>query len=99
MARTATVLIVDDDPSIRQTMEAIVRAAGMNPVTAASGEDCLQVLRRTQVDVMLLDVQLPGIGGLDVLRQVRDGHPDVGVIMVSVVKEIPVAVEAIKLGA
>ncbi len=99
MARTATVLIVDDDPSIRQTMEAIVRAAGMNPVTAASGEDCLRVVQRTQVDVMLLDVQLPGMGGLDVLRQVRDGHPDVGVIMVSVVKEIPIAVEAIKLGA
>jgi DNA-binding NtrC family response regulator len=80
-------------------MEAIVRAAGMNPLTAASGEEGLQVLRRSSVDVILLDVQLPGMGGLDVLRQVRETRPDVGVIMVSVVKEIPIAVEAIKLGA
>ncbi len=99
MSRHPTVLVVDDDPSIRQTMEAIVRSAGMNPLTAASGEEGLQVLRRHSVDVILLDVQLPGMGGLDVLRQVRETNPDVGVIMVSVVKEIPIAVEAIKLGA
>ncbi|HEY7724454.1 MAG TPA: sigma-54 dependent transcriptional regulator [Anaeromyxobacteraceae bacterium] len=97
--RTATVLVVDDDPSIRQTMEAIVRSAGMNPVTATSGEEGLLALRRAPVDVMLLDVQLPGISGLEVLRQVREGHADVGVIVLSVVKEIPVAVEAIRLGA
>jgi DNA-binding NtrC family response regulator len=99
MLRTATVLIVDDDPSIRQTMEAIVRAAGMSPITASTGEEALQVVRRSAVDIVLLDVQLPGISGLDVMRQVREGHPDVGVLMVSVVKEIPIAVEAIKLGA
>jgi DNA-binding NtrC family response regulator len=99
MSRTATVLVVDDDPSIRQTMEAIVRAAGMIPLTAPSGEDALVLLRKSPVDVMLLDVQLPGMSGLDVLRIIREGHPDIGVIMVSVVKEIPVAVEAIKLGA
>jgi len=99
MPRTPTVLVVDDDPSIRQTMETIVRTAGMNPLTAASGEEALQLLRRSTVDVMLLDVQLPGMSGLELLRQLRDGHPDVGVIMVSVVKEIPIAVEAIKLGA
>ncbi len=95
----ATVLVVDDDPSIRQTMEAIVRSAGMNPLTAQTGEEALQVVRRAPVDIMLLDVQLPGMSGLDVLRVVREGHPDVGVIVVSVVKEIPIAVEAIKLGA
>jgi len=99
MPRTPTVLVVDDDPSIRQTMETIVRTAGMNPLTASSGEEALLVLRRSTVDVMLLDVQLPGMSGLELLRQLRDGHPDVGVIMVSVVKEIPIAVEAIKLGA
>jgi len=99
MPRTPTVLVVDDDPSIRQTMETIVRTAGMNPLTASSGEEALQLLRRSTVDVMLLDVQLPGMSGLELLRQLRDGNPDVGVIMVSVVKEIPIAVEAIKLGA
>jgi DNA-binding NtrC family response regulator len=99
MARNANVLIVDDDPTLRQTMEAIVRSAGMNSVTAATGEEALDAVRRSPVDVMLLDVQLPGISGLHVLRQVRERHPDIGVIMVSVVKEIQVAVEAIKNGA
>ena len=99
MPRQPTVLVVDDDSSIRQTMEAIVCAAGMKPLSARSGEEGLEVLRRSSVDIILLDVQLPGMGGLDVLRQVRETHPDVGVIVVSVVKDIPVAVEAIKLGA
>jgi DNA-binding NtrC family response regulator len=99
MTRTPNVLVVDDDPSLRQTLEAIVRAAGMAPLTAASGEEALQVVSRSSVDVLLLDVQLPGMTGIEVLRQLRESHPDVGVIMISVVKEIPVAVEAIKLGA
>jgi DNA-binding NtrC family response regulator len=99
MARSANVLIVDDDPALRQTMEAIVKSAGMSPVTASTGEEAIEVVRRSPVDVMLLDVQLPGISGLQVLRQVRERHPDIGVIMVSVLKEIPVAVEAIRQGA
>jgi DNA-binding NtrC family response regulator len=99
MARQPNVLVVDDDPVLRQTMEAIVRSAGMNSVTAATGEEAVEAVRRNPVDVMLLDVQLPGISGLQVLRHVRERHPDVGVIMVSVVKDIPVAVEAIKHGA
>ena len=99
MPRSANVLIVDDDPTLRQTMEAIVRSAGMNSISAGTGEEALDAVRRSAVDVMLLDVQLPGVSGLQVLRQVRERHPDIGVIMVSVVKEIPVAVEAIKQGA
>jgi DNA-binding NtrC family response regulator len=99
MSRSANVLIVDDDPALRQTMEAIVKSAGMNSITAGTGEEALETIRRSPVDVMLLDVQLPGVSGLHVLRQVRERHPDIGVIMVSVVKEIPVAVEAIKYGA
>ena len=99
MARAATVLIVDDDSSMRQTMEAIVRSAGMRPIAVASGEEALRAVQSNPVDVMLLDVQMPGIGGLEVLRQVREKHTDIGVIMISVLKEVPVAVEAMRLGA
>ncbi len=99
MSRSANVLIVDDDPALRQTMEVIVKAAGMNSLTAVTGEEALESIRHAPVDIILLDVQLPGISGLQVLRHVREKHPDIGVIMVSVVKEIPVAVEAIKQGA
>src|SRR5688572_23322833 len=99
MPQAATVLVVDDDPSIRQTMEAIVRSSGMRALTASTGEEALKLVRTSAIDVMLLDVQLPGMSGLQVLAQVRERHPDIGVIVLSVVKEIPVAVEAIKLGA
>ena len=99
MARAATVLIVDDDASMRQTMEAIVKSSGMHPISVPSGEDALRVIQSSSVDLMLLDVQMPGIGGLEVLRQVREKHTDIGVIMISVLKEVPVAVEAMRLGA
>jgi DNA-binding NtrC family response regulator len=99
MNRAATVLIVDDDPSIRQTMATIVRSAGMLPTAVGSGEEALKLLERTAVEVMLLDVQMPGMSGLEVLRQVRDRQPDVGVIVLSVVREVAVAVEAMRLGA
>ena len=99
MTRPATVLIVDDDPSIRQTMEAIVKSAGMRATAVESGELALAFLQTSPVEVMLLDVQMPGLSGLEVLRQVRDKQPDVGVIMLSVIKEVPVAVEAMRLGA
>ena len=99
MPRSPTVLIVDDDPSIRQTMDAIVRAAGMRSLTCSSGEEALKTLHTMPVDLMLLDVQLPGLSGLDVLRHVADRQPDVGVVMLSVLKEVPTAVEAMRLGA
>src|SRR5436853_2631681 len=99
MARAATVLIADDDRSMRQTMEAIVRNAGMHPIAVASGEEALDRLQGSAVDVMLLDVQMPGMTGLEVLRQVREKHTDIGVIMISVIKEVPVAVEAMRLSA
>jgi DNA-binding NtrC family response regulator len=99
MARAATVLIADDDRSMRQTMEAIVRSAGMYPIAVGSGEEALRTIQGSAVDVMLLDVQMPGMTGLEVLRQVRERHTDIGVIMISVVKEVRVAVEAMRLGA
>jgi DNA-binding NtrC family response regulator len=99
MARAATVLIVDDDASMRQTMEEIVKSSGMRPIAVPSGEDALRAIQSNSVDLMLLDVQMPGIGGLEVLRQVREKHTDIGVIMISVLKEVAVAVEAMRLGA
>ena len=76
MARNATVLIVDDDPSMRQTMELIVRSAGMRSITAMTGEQALEVCERQSVDMVLLDVQLPDTTGTQVLAQLRERHPE-----------------------
>ncbi len=99
MPRPPTVLIVDDDSTIRGTMDFILQRAGMKTILAQSGEEALDKLKTTAADLMLLDVQMPGIGGMQTLRVVRDRYPDVAVIMCSVLKEIPVAVEAMQTGA
>jgi two-component system, NtrC family, response regulator AtoC len=99
MTRKASVLVVDDDASIRQTMAFIVEAAGLRALSVETGRQALEVCQREAIDVVLLDVQLPDINGLQVLAQLRERQPELGVIVVSVVKEIAVAVEAMKLGA
>jgi two-component system NtrC family response regulator len=94
-----TILIVDDDATIRQNAHFIIEKGGMKAVMASSGEEGLAKMRTTAVDLVLLDVQMPGMGGLEALRIMRERHPDVGVIMFSVIKDIGVAVEAMHAGA
>ena len=99
MARAANILIVDDDANLRQNVHFILEKGGMKTAMASSGEEALQRMRTTAFDLVLLDVQMPGMGGLEALRIMRERHPDVGVIMCSVLKEITVAVEAMHAGA
>ena len=99
MSKVATILIVDDDATIRQNIHFILDRGGMKSAMASSGEEGLQRMRTTAFDLVLLDVQMPGMGGLEALRIMRERHPDVGVIMCSVLKDIAVAVEAMHAGA
>ena len=99
MGRAANILIVDDDANLRQNVHFILEKGGMKSAMASSGEEALQRMRTTAFDLVLLDVQMPGMGGLEALRIMRERHPDVGVIMCSVLKDIAVAVEAMHSGA
>src|SRR5258708_12253277 len=99
MSRVTNILIVDDDSNLRENIQCILDKGGMKAAMAASGEEALQRLRTTAFDLVLLDVQMPGMGGLEALRIMRERHPDVGVIMCSVIKDIVVAVEAMHAGA
>ena len=93
-----TVLIVDDDEGMRDTLNAILRR-DYRVLRAASGEAALAILNREDVDLMLLDVRLPGIDGFDVLRIVKENYSLVEVIMISAITEIETAVKAMKVGA
>src|SRR5438093_3729438 len=93
-----TVLIVDDDEGMRDTLNAILRR-DYRVLRAASGEAALAILNREDVDLMLLDVRLPGIDGFDVLRIVKENYSLVEVIMISAITEIETAVKAMKHGA
>jgi len=93
-----TLLIVDDDEGMRDTLTAILRR-DYAVLTAPTGEAGLDTLGRVDVDLMLLDVRLPNIGGLDVLKVVKEQYPRVEVIVISAVSEVETAVQAIKQGA
>jgi DNA-binding NtrC family response regulator len=93
-----TVLVVDDDEGMRDTLTAILRRS-YRVLTAPTGEEGLAVIKREEVDLVLLDVRLPGISGLDLLTIVRENYSLVEVIMVSAVSEVEVAVAAMKQGA
>ena len=93
-----TILIVDDDEGMRDTLTAILKR-DYRVLSVSSAEDGLSRLRQTRVDLMLLDVRLPGIGGLELLRQVREQRDEVEVIMISAITDVETAVQAMKLGA
>jgi two-component system, NtrC family, response regulator AtoC len=93
-----TVLIVDDDEGMRDTIASILKRE-YRVLRVASGEAALGVLNKEEVDLLLLDVRLPGISGFEVLRIVRENYGLVEVIMISAINEIETAVQAIKHGA
>ena len=93
-----TILIVDDDEGMRDTLTAILKRE-YRVLSVSSAEDGLSKLRQTRVDLMLLDVRLPGIGGLEMLKQVREHRDEVEVIMISAITDVETAVQAMKLGA
>src|SRR5256714_1554583 len=93
-----TVLIVDDDEGMRDTLTAILKRE-YRVLRVATGEAALPVLTREDVDLVLLDVRLPGISGFEVLRIIKENYSLIEVIMVSAVTEIETAVQAMKHGA
>jgi len=97
-APTKTVLICDDDQGMRDTIAAIL-GRDYRVLTVPSGEAGLAVLRQEDVDLILLDVRLPGISGFDVLRIVKENYSLVECIMISAINEVETAVQAMKHGA
>src|SRR5256885_13088336 len=93
-----TVLIVDDDEGMRDTLTAILKRE-YRVLRVSSGEAALPVLNRDDVDLMLLDVRLPGIGGFEVLRIVKENYSLIEVLMISAISDVETAVQAMKHGA
>jgi len=93
------VLIVDDEPGIRQSLKGVLEDEGLKSALAESGEACLEILRDRSFDVVLLDVWLPGIDGLETLGKIRELEDAPEVIMISGHGTIETAVRATKLGA
>jgi two-component system, NtrC family, response regulator len=96
--RRKTLLIVDDDERMRESLTALLRR-DLRVLRAATGEAALQMMEKESVDLMILDAHLPGISGFEVLKIAKENYPNVEVIATSEVRELDVAIEAMRLGA
>jgi two-component system nitrogen regulation response regulator NtrX len=95
----STVLIIDDEPGIRDVLSDVLNDEGYTVIAAEDGPAGLGHLASRAVDLVFLDVWLPNLGGIDVLRRIRGEFPDVAVVMISGHANIKLAVEAVKIGA
>ena len=94
-----SVLVVDDEVNIRKTLNGVLSDEGYRVVLAETGEAALDAVTRSLVDAVLLDVWLPGMDGLEVLRRIREMYPMLPIIMISGHGTIDMAVKAVKNGA
>src|SRR5207249_4151766 len=77
------VLVVDDEPTLRRTIARALSAKGFDVVQCEDGASALAQIRASAFDVMLLDLMLPGVSGLDVLREVKSIRPDIECVMMT----------------
>ncbi len=95
----ASILVVEDDPSLRRIMQLRMDHNGFRVVCAASGEEGLALLEREPFDLVLTDLMLPGVSGLDVLKHIKTQFPSTAVIVLTAFGTVETAVEAMKGGA
>ena len=94
-----TILVVDDERNIRRSLEMILSGEGYRVRCAASGQEALDAVGEENVHVVLLDIVLPGMNGIEVLKSLRKNRPDLAVVMISGHGTVQDAVMATRLGA
>jgi DNA-binding NtrC family response regulator len=92
-------MLVDDEERFLQTTGKMIRKKGYDVITATSGEECLEKLEEELVHVVILDVKMPGMDGIETLKQIKREFPLVEVIMLTGHATVESAIEGMKLGA
>lgn len=95
----AKVLLVDDEQDFLTTLSERLEARGLKVNTAASGEDAVKQVDDQNYDLIILDLAMPGIDGLETLKRIKAKQPDTEIIMLSGQGSIKTSIEAMKLGA
>ena len=93
------ILIVDDEEVLQDVLTSLVRRAGHTTISARTGEEALDLLEREEIDLVLLDLMLPGISGREVLQEIRRRDPEQVVVVITAYSSIEGAVEAMREGA
>jgi two-component system nitrogen regulation response regulator NtrX len=94
-----SILIVDDEPSIVQSLSGLLSDEGFTPLAAYNGYEALKMIETESPDLVMLDIWMPGIDGIDTLKEIKKAHPFLQVIIITGHGTIETAVKAIKLGA
>ena len=97
--QSAKILIVDDELIMRESLAGWLERDGHEVKKSASGEEALEVLKDTRFDILLVDIKMEGMSGLDVLKHVKESDPDVAIVMITAYGSISTAIEAMKNGA
>ncbi|MGW1725387.1 response regulator transcription factor [Streptomyces sp. NPDC002306] len=97
-ARPGAVLVVDDDPAIRRSLERGLRLSGFRVRTAEDGRAALDAIRETRPDVLVLDVSMPGMSGIEVCARLRDDGQDLPVLMLSALDETADRIAGLQAG-
>ncbi len=99
MGKKATILITDDEKSIRNALKEILEFENYSILEAEYGEQALQIINSQNVDLVMLDIKMRGMDGMEVLEKIKENKPELPVIMISGHGNIKIAVEATKSGA
>jgi signal transduction histidine kinase/GGDEF domain-containing protein len=95
----SNILVVDDEPAIQELLVEILMQEGFKVVSAGNGEDAISLIESAPIDAVILDVKMPGMGGITVLEKTKKINSDIEVIMMSGCATVDSAVDALKLGA
>jgi CheY-like chemotaxis protein len=88
------ILVVDDEPEVRQLVVEFLETRGYQTLTAASGEEAVSVVRQDQPDLILMDIMMPHMNGLEALQRIREIDREVGIIMLTAVDDELIAKQA-----
>jgi two-component system KDP operon response regulator KdpE len=99
MTALGSVLIVEDDSALRQSLRDTLEAAGFCPREASSGEEAILALRNSKFETILLDINMPGIGGMEACRRIRQTYPLLPILVLTVRDEEKDKIEALDAGA
>ena len=95
----ARILIVDDERDICNMLKEFLTDKGHEVHIANSGEEALPIVKKEKPHIVLLDIRMPGMGGIECLRRIKEINKEIGVIMITAVKEERIGKEAMELGA
>lgn len=99
MVLNGHILIIDDEAALRQTLTRILQRAGLQVTSAASGQEGLDYLEQHSFDLVYLDIRMPDMNGMEVLKIIHAGHPELPVVLFTAQPDLSSALEALRRGA